>query len=185
MDAFVHPTSVYPDATRSSAAALTIPLHRPDRGRRSLVVAAGVVLIFMVLEIVGGFFANSLAIMTDAAHLLTDVMGFGISWIAITLAMRAPTVSFSFGFHRAEILGALLSVFLIWMVSAFLLHTSPQRLAALATTLMSILVANVLFFGQGDGSLGNTISIGVVSALVVAPVGAVLPQFFASSPRNR
>ena len=49
----------------------------------------------------GGYFANSLAIMTDAAHLLSDFAGFMISLVAIWLATRPATKTMSFGWHRA------------------------------------------------------------------------------------
>ena len=67
-------------------------------------------LIFMSGEFVGGYFSNSTAIMSDAAHMLSDFLGFGISMISIIISKRAPTSTLSYGYHRAEILGALVSV---------------------------------------------------------------------------
>lgn len=68
----------------------------------------------MSMEIVGGFMANSLAIATDAAHLLTDFASFMISLFAIYVASRPATKKMSFGWHRAEVIGATASVLLIW-----------------------------------------------------------------------
>lgn len=67
-------------------------------------------LLFMAGEFVGGYFSNSTAIMSDAAHMLSDLMGFGISMISIIISKRAPTSTLSYGYLRAEILGALVSV---------------------------------------------------------------------------
>ena len=58
--------------------------------------------------------ANSLAIATDAAHLLTDFASFMISLFAIYVASRPATKKMSFGWHRAEVIGATASVLLIW-----------------------------------------------------------------------
>ena len=58
----------------------------------------------MVVEVVGGILANSLAIATDAAHLLTDLASFMVSLFSIWLASRPSTQRMSFGWHRAEVL---------------------------------------------------------------------------------
>jgi len=55
--------------------------------------------IFMVLELLGGIIAGSLAIMTDAAHLLSDASGFFISIGAIYVARKRPTLTFNHGYH--------------------------------------------------------------------------------------
>jgi solute carrier family 30 (zinc transporter), member 2 len=74
---------------------------------KRLSVAIGLSATFMLLEFVGGIYANSLAILTDAAHLLTDVASFAIALCAVIISKWKSTSKFSFGFKRAEILGAL------------------------------------------------------------------------------
>ena len=96
--------------------------------RKKLWCVSVLCLAFMVLEIIGGFLANSLAIMTDAAHLLSDLASFLISIFALWLATRAPTSRLSFGFHRAEILGALISVIMIWLLTGILVYEAVQRI---------------------------------------------------------
>jgi cation diffusion facilitator family transporter len=85
-------------------------------------------LIFMVVETVGGVLANSLAILADAAHLLSDIAGFVISLCAICAAGWEATPSQSFGFYRLEILGALLSIQLIWLLTGILVYEAIRRL---------------------------------------------------------
>lgn len=82
----------------------------------------------MVAEILGGLLANSLAVLTDAAHLLSDLAGFLISIFALWLAKKEPTSRLSFGFHRAEILGALVSVVLIWILTGVLVYEASYRI---------------------------------------------------------
>uniref|UniRef100_A0A1I8GRJ5 Zinc transporter 2 n=1 Tax=Macrostomum lignano TaxID=282301 RepID=A0A1I8GRJ5_9PLAT len=65
--------------------------------------------------------------MTDAAHLLTDFASFMISLLAIYLAARPATKAMSFGWHRAEVVGALISVLLIWVVTGVLFYLAVER----------------------------------------------------------
>ncbi|XP_075029305.1 proton-coupled zinc antiporter SLC30A2 [Calonectris borealis] len=99
-----------------------------QRARRKLYLAAGICLFFMVGEAVGGYLAHSLAILTDAAHLLTDFASIMISLFALWVSSRPPTKTMNFGWHRAEILGALLSVLSIWVVTGVLVYMAAQRL---------------------------------------------------------
>ncbi|XP_054079765.1 proton-coupled zinc antiporter SLC30A2 isoform X1 [Rissa tridactyla] len=99
-----------------------------QRARRKLYLAASICLVFMVGEAVGGYLAHSLAILTDAAHLLTDFASIMISLFALWVSSRPPTKTMNFGWHRAEILGALLSVLSIWVVTGVLVYLAAQRL---------------------------------------------------------
>jgi zinc transporter 2 len=96
--------------------------------RKKLIVAASLCILFMITEAVGGIMAGSLAILTDAAHLASDLAGFLISVFALWLTSRKPTNKLSYGFHRAEIIGALLSVFMIWAVTGVLIWEAVQRI---------------------------------------------------------
>lgn len=84
--------------------------------------------IVMVIEIIGGLKANSLAILTDAAHLLSDIAGFSISLFTVWVSGWEATPHQSFGFNRLEVIGALLSVQLIWLISATLIYEAIERL---------------------------------------------------------
>jgi zinc transporter 2 len=95
---------------------------------KKLFYVSFVCLIFMCIEIIGGYLANSIAIMSDAAHLLSDFFGFIISIISITISRKVATDTMSFGFHRAEIIGALVSVTLIWGLTLWLLYAATIRM---------------------------------------------------------
>ncbi|XP_024967330.1 metal tolerance protein B [Cynara cardunculus var. scolymus] len=85
-------------------------------------------LIVMAVEIVGGLKANSLAVLADAAHLLTDIGGFSISLFTIWASGWNATPHQSFGFGRVEVLGAFLSLQLVWMISGYLIFEAIERL---------------------------------------------------------
>ena len=98
-------------------------------------MALALSLTFFVVELVAGIVSGSLALLSDSFHLLSDVAGFVISLVAITLAELPATSRYSYGFHRVEILGAILSTSLIWALTAALVwvldassvHRRPRR----------------------------------------------------------
>lgn len=89
--------------------------------------AAYCALFFMLVEIVGGVISNSLAVITDAAHMLSDVGGFIVSLVALQLSAMAASQDYTYGFKQAEVLGALLSVALVWALTAILLWQAVPR----------------------------------------------------------
>ncbi|XP_071788798.1 proton-coupled zinc antiporter SLC30A2-like [Asterias amurensis] len=97
------------------------------RAQKQLIFAAAVCLIFMIGEFVGGYLSHSLAIMTDAAHLLSDFTSFLISLFALWIARRPPTARMSFGYFRAEVLGAVISVLTIWLATGVLVYLAIMR----------------------------------------------------------
>lgn len=82
----------------------------------------------MIAEVIGGYLSSSLAIATDAAHLLTDFASFMISLFSLWMATRPATKTMSFGWYRAEVIGALTSVLLIWVVTGVLVYLAVQRI---------------------------------------------------------
>ncbi|KAL4451223.1 hypothetical protein ABPG77_009295 [Micractinium sp. CCAP 211/92] len=98
------------------------------RIQRKLIAALILAFIFMIVEVVGGIMAHSLAIITDAAHLLSDVSGFAVAALAAYWAKRRSQSHFSYGYHRMEVLGALASVMTVWLVTGILLFEAVQRI---------------------------------------------------------
>jgi zinc transporter 2 len=94
---------------------------------RKLCWVSVVCVTFMTAELIGGYISNSLAIMTDAAHLLSDLLGFVISLCALFIGQRAPTNKHTYGYVRAEIIGALTSVILIWGLTLWLIYEAILR----------------------------------------------------------
>uniref|UniRef100_A0A8C5T7Y0 Proton-coupled zinc antiporter SLC30A8 n=1 Tax=Malurus cyaneus samueli TaxID=2593467 RepID=A0A8C5T7Y0_9PASS len=99
-----------------------------NQARRKLCVASVICTFFMIAEITGEYIAGSLAVVTDAAHVLVDLTSFLISLFSLWLASKPPTKQFTFGWHRAEILGALMSMVIVWMVTGVLTYLACMRL---------------------------------------------------------
>jgi cobalt-zinc-cadmium efflux system protein len=85
--------------------------HRHDRSRgysqRLLLIVLALTFTYMIAEAVGGYFANSLALLSDAGHMFTDVAALALSLFAVRFASRPATPSKTYGFYRLEILAAL------------------------------------------------------------------------------
>jgi len=95
--------------------------------KRKLLIGTALCFLFMLAEVVGGMLAHSLAVMTDAAHMLSDVAGFVVSVLALILSSRQATPEYSFGYSRAEVLGALASIMVVWMMTGILLWEAVMR----------------------------------------------------------
>ncbi|MFN2489245.1 MAG: cation diffusion facilitator family transporter [Actinomycetota bacterium] len=78
-----------------------------DAQRRALWISLGINAVYMVVEVIGGIEFNSLALLADAGHMLSDVGGLGIALIAQSLVSRPASARHTFGLQRAEVLGAL------------------------------------------------------------------------------
>ncbi len=98
-------------------------------GQHRLVVVFGLVSAFMVLEIVGGLLANSLALLADAGHMFTDAAGIGLALLAIWFAQRPATPEKSFGYHRLEIFAAVANALLLFAVAGYIFYEAIQRFA--------------------------------------------------------
>ncbi|XP_034555668.1 zinc transporter 2 [Notolabrus celidotus] len=96
--------------------------------KKKLYIASAVCLVFMIGEVIGGYLAHSLAIMTDAAHLLTDFGSMMVSLFSLWISSRPPTKTMNYGWHRSEILGAFISVISIWIVTGALVYLAIERI---------------------------------------------------------
>lgn len=105
-------------------------LSAGGRHQRRLAAAFAVTAAFLLVEIVGGLLTNSLALLSDAGHMFTDVLGLGMALAAIQAARRAAAhPQRTFGVYRLEILAALFNAALLFAVALYVLYEAWQRLA--------------------------------------------------------
>ncbi|GAA1361154.1 cation diffusion facilitator family transporter [Streptomyces beijiangensis] len=97
-------------------------------------IALCITLTVMVVEIVGGLIADSLALIADATHMATDALGLAMALLAIHFANRPPTGNRTFGYARAEILAALANCLLLLGVGGYVLYEAVQRFVTPADT---------------------------------------------------
>jgi cobalt-zinc-cadmium efflux system protein len=101
--------------------------HRFESSRWRLQLAFWTQLAFFVVELVGGIFANSLALLADAGHMLSDVGALGLSLMALAWTARPPTDRKTFGYHRLEILVALVNGLVLWAMAGYIFYAAAGR----------------------------------------------------------
>ena len=100
----------------------------PLKGTRYLGIALGITISFFVVELVGGLVTNSLALLTDAWHMLNHILALVFALIAAWLALRPITVNKTYGYYRAEILAAFLNGIFLWAVAVFIFYQAILRI---------------------------------------------------------
>jgi cobalt-zinc-cadmium efflux system protein len=88
----------------------------------------GITASFFVIELVGGILTNSLALQTDAFHMLTDAVALAYALVAVWLAQRPVTLKRTYGYYRVEILSAFLNGIFLWAVVIFIFYEAVQRI---------------------------------------------------------
>ena len=100
------------------------------KNRRDLAITLALTATYCVIEFAGGLLTNSLALLSDAGHMLGDVGALGISLFALRLAQLPPTSRKTFGYHRIEILAAFVNGLLLWLIVGLIYNEAYQRLFA-------------------------------------------------------
>lgn len=125
--------------------------------------------LFMIAEIVGGYIANSIAIISDACHLLSDLLSFFVGICALKLASKGKNKdylgsnsNFTFGYHRSEVVGAFISICIVWIITVWLLYEAIERFihppkkfnpgVMLVTAFLGIIVNLVMGFTLHQGT---------------------------------
>jgi cobalt-zinc-cadmium efflux system protein len=124
----------------------------PAGGQKDLLIALSITVLMMVVEVIGGLLSNSLALLSDAGHMLTDNLALLLSFFALKFAAMPATERRTFGFYRLEILAALLNGIVLVLLSLYIIYQAYQRMIhpqPVAGTLMLVvaligLVANII-----------------------------------------
>lgn len=85
-------------------------------------------LLVLAAEVVGGFWANSLALLSDAGHMLTDVASLVVAWVAVRISGKEPSGAMTFGYHRITILAALLNALTLVGIAFFIGGEAYRRI---------------------------------------------------------
>jgi cobalt-zinc-cadmium efflux system protein len=133
-------------------------IDRNTANRRRLIITLVLVGGYMVAEVVGGLMSNSLALLADAGHMLSDVAALGLSLFAIWIARRPPNPKKTYGYHRAEILAALVNGATLVAISIYIFVEAYQRLRKPPEVLGGIMMAVAV-----GGLLVNLIGLAVLN----------------------
>ncbi|MEJ8282862.1 cation diffusion facilitator family transporter [Curtobacterium citreum] len=124
---------------------------------RALLIAFCISATILLAEVVGAVVTGSLALLVDAGHMVVDTGGLGIGLVATRLARRSPTTQRTWGFQRAEVLGATAQAAILLAVGVFVIISAVQRLFVPA----EIHSGSLLVFGI-IGLVGNLVAYGVL-----------------------
>lgn len=166
--------------------------HHPPAGKATsrLLMAFGVIVVFMVVEVIGGLISGSLALLADATHMLTDALALGLAASAQFIARRPADSRLHFGYRRAQVLaafvnGVLLAMLLFWIVFEAVrrfMHPVEIESGLMLWVAIAGLLANAIAFfilhrpGERDlnmrGALLHVVGdiLGSVAAIVAALV---------------
>lgn len=120
--------------------------------KKPLWIAFGLTFLVLLVEVAGGLLANSLALLSDAAHMMTDVAALGVSLFAVRMSRRPADARRSYGYARMEAIGALINSSLLFLVAGYILweaigrFRNPQEVASASMLIVAVvgLLANLM-----------------------------------------
>lgn len=136
-----------------------LPARRGSENRRRLSLVLGLTSLFLFAEVVGGLLTRSLALLADAGHMLTDVGGLAMALIAMKVAERPPTPERTYGYHRVEILAAVVNAVVLIVISAYILYEAYERFRDPPPVASGMMLVIAVF-----GLVVNLIGIGLLRA---------------------
>lgn len=101
---------------------------RSSQARKRLVISLIITLVFVFIEAAAGYFSNSLALLSDAGHNLTDAITLGLSWFAMKISLRPANPKKTYGYHRAGILIAIINASTLVLIAVGILNEAFDRL---------------------------------------------------------
>lgn len=123
-----------------------------QRTNRRLLYALQINALFLIVEAAGGLYTNSLALLSDAGHMLTDVAALALALAARWLAQRPATIQRSFGYRRAEILAAFLNALLLWAIVGGIIWEAIHRMRSPEPVDSSVMTL-IAFLGLGANAV--------------------------------
>ncbi|MBI4527945.1 MAG: cation transporter [Deltaproteobacteria bacterium] len=139
-------------------------MQRAAESRR-LKVTLTLTALYFVAELVGGLMTNSLALLSDAGHMLSDIAALSLSLFAFQMTRRPATPKKTYGYHRMEILAALINGLILWLIVGVIFHAAYYRifdppevqtapmLAVASLGLLVNIVSGIILFGSYHHSL--------------------------------
>jgi cobalt-zinc-cadmium efflux system protein len=105
----------------------TQTISAASKHKKSLLIVLALSGTYLIAEVIGGIITNSLALLADAAHMLTDVVGLLLAFIAIKIGERKADSKKTFGYYRTEILAAVINAVVLLGISIYVLYEAYQR----------------------------------------------------------
>lgn len=165
--------------------------HHHSGNKQALFWSFILIATFMVVEVIGGIVTNSLALLSDAGHMLSDAAALGLSFYAIKLGTRKATISKTFGYKRFEIIAAALNGLTLILIAGYIFFEAYHRfqnppevssLGMLSISVIGLLVnivaAFILMRGDKDENLNVRSAFLHVIGDMLGSVGAIIAALF-------
>src|SRR5215470_11663832 len=153
--------------------------HTYNMAKQTLRVAFFLTMLILGAELIGGLLANSLALLSDAGHVVTDIFALGLAWFATVQAERLPNARKTFGYHRVGIIAALINAVTLIVIALAITWEAVQRFQhpQPVQALIMFFAAGVgivvnLFIGFGLQKEGNNLNMRAAALHVFSDVGA-------------
>lgn len=106
------------------------PSNRPQKNKNFLIIVLALTLIFFLVELIGGLWTNSLALLSDAGHMLSDIAALGLGLFAIWVSSKPAHKKKTFGYYRAEVLAAFVNGAVLVVIVIIIFHEAYERILA-------------------------------------------------------
>ncbi len=160
--------------------------HNHSGNKKALFSAFLLISLFMIVEVIGGLVTNSLALLSDAGHMLSDAVALGLSFFAIKLGEKKASQSKTFGYRRFEIIAASLNGLTLMAISLYIFYEASQRflnppevqstgmlIISVIGLLVNIAAAWILMSGDKDENLNVRSAFLHVIGDMLGSVGAI------------
>ena len=161
--------------------------HGHSANKKALLLSFILITSFMVIEVIGGLLTNSLALLADAGHMLSDAASLGLSFFALKLGEKAASQFNTFGYKRFEIIAAAINGMTLILISLYILYEAIQRFAnppvvqsggmltiAAIGLLVNIVAAWILMRGEKEDNLNVRSAFLHVLGDMLGSVGAIV-----------
>ncbi|GAA5416745.1 cadmium, cobalt and zinc/H(+)-K(+) antiporter [Paraliobacillus ryukyuensis] len=160
--------------------------HNHNANKKALLISFCLIAGFMVVEVIGGIITNSLALLSDAGHMLSDAASLGLSFFAFKYGEKAATSSKTFGYKRFEILAAFINGLALMVISIYIFWEAFHRffeppsvsgsmmIIAIIGLIVNILVAWILMRGDTNENLNLRSALLHVMGDLLGSVGAII-----------
>jgi cobalt-zinc-cadmium efflux system protein len=161
--------------------------HHSSNNKKALKLSFFIIATYMIVEITGGVLTNSLALLSDAGHMLSDAAALGLSYLALTFGEKGASLSKTFGYKRFEILAAFINGITLIAISVYIFWEAYQRIlnppevistgmliVAVIGLIVNIVAAYILMRGDKDENLNVRSAFLHVLGDLLGSVGAIV-----------
>jgi cobalt-zinc-cadmium efflux system protein len=161
-------------------------IRTKTNNERAMTISVVILLLFVIIELVGAYYSNSLALFGDAMHLLTDAFALGIALFGFWLSRKPPTETYSYGFMRSEVIAAFFNALLWFVIFAYIIYEAVYRFIhveevdvaimmpiAIAGLIVNLVIFKILY-NNSDDNINMRGAILHVLMDIIGSIGAII-----------